>query len=405
MTLPDASAPDAYTFSQKWGDDPFTGLGFTQCPVALIDYGAAIGLSMNECWLLVCILKYKKTPENPYPTQAKLASMVGRDETTIRRLIKGMENKGLLAIEKKRGEAGQWSHCEYNFIALRAALNTAHYAKLKADETATVQKCTVDTNNAGKEPDHRAKSGLTTVQFCPVKKSLKKSLKNTSESGFVGVEESAVGTVVLEQFLSENTDTGELFELTPDAPKSPPPPNASAIFLASFKLAGLPAPTLLPRHHRNLKTYRAAVDAAGLNFAAVCAGFTANPWAAARAHDVGILTAAVPEKWLAPQIEFMSNGYGHGGAENAEPAMVGDYSPHLAYLLDPEYKNRPEVIAREALRDKEVYARWAERDRLIAERAQADAEAQKATSRPKTPLSYYPGGWRSRAAARLQAGK
>lgn len=191
-----------YTFSQKWGDDPFTALGFAQIPTALIDYAAQIGLVPEECWLIVCLLKFKHTPAAPYPSQERLATLIGQSSATVRRLLKRIVRKGLMAVERVRGDLGHYTHSVYDFTPLRAALNECYYqdhpqerpAALKPTkpqataQKTTVQKCTVATTvqKAPQPPrkisrNYRAKSALTTVQNCTLNKSPKEKEKEESE--------------------------------------------------------------------------------------------------------------------------------------------------------------------------------------------------------------------------------
>ena len=186
-----------YTFAQKWGDDPFTLLGHTQVPDALIGYAARLGLKPEECWLIVCVLKFKHTPDNPFPSQARLAQIVGQSEDTIRRLLKRIERRGLMRVERVRGDLGHYTHSVYDFTPLRAALNAAFYQDHpeqrppeSAPVQATVQKCTVapTTPQKGPQPPRKtgrnypAKSGLTTPQDCGPNKSLKEDIEIESEA-------------------------------------------------------------------------------------------------------------------------------------------------------------------------------------------------------------------------------
>ena len=115
------------TFSQKWGDDPFTALGHTQAPNALIEYAARLGLTPEECWLIVCLLRFKHTDQNPYPSQERLAELLGQSERTIRRLVEKLAGRGLMTVEKERGDHGHFTHVVYNLIPLRQALNECHW--------------------------------------------------------------------------------------------------------------------------------------------------------------------------------------------------------------------------------------------------------------------------------------
>ena len=195
-----ASTPaHTYTFSQKWGDDPFTALGHTQVPNALIEYAARLGLAPEECWLIVCLLRFKHTPADPYPSQGRLAALVGQSEDTIRRLLKRIERRGLMHVERVRGDLGYYTHSVYDFQPLRAALNEAYYREHPEERPqpaasaatvqnrtvappATVQNCPVAPPPRKIGRNHPAKSALTTVQICGPNKSLKKKTKRKSSN-------------------------------------------------------------------------------------------------------------------------------------------------------------------------------------------------------------------------------
>jgi len=117
-----------YTFEQKWGDDPFTAMGHTQAPNALIRYAAQLGLDPDECWLIVVIMSFKHTPADPFPKQGTLAEMLGLNRSTVNRKLAGIAAKGYLKIkEPDRTAHGHFAHTVYDFENLRKALNTCYY--------------------------------------------------------------------------------------------------------------------------------------------------------------------------------------------------------------------------------------------------------------------------------------
>ncbi len=191
-----AKGPTAYTFSQKWGDDPFTALGHTQVPDALIGYAARLRLVPEECWLIVCVLKFKHTPDNPYPSQARLAQILGQSEDTVRRLLKRIQRKGLVHVERVRGDLGHYTHSVYDFTPLRAALNEAFYEDhpqerpKTAPPEATAQNCTVAATTPQNVPqpprkiarNYPAKCAVTTMQNCGLNQSRKEDEKTESET-------------------------------------------------------------------------------------------------------------------------------------------------------------------------------------------------------------------------------
>jgi hypothetical protein len=88
------------TFSQKWGDDPFTQMGHTQVPNALVEYAARLGLKSEECWLICCVLRFKYSEDNPRPTQETLARLFGQSVDTVQRTVRKIVAKKLLKIER-----------------------------------------------------------------------------------------------------------------------------------------------------------------------------------------------------------------------------------------------------------------------------------------------------------------
>jgi len=161
-----------YTFSQKWGDDPFTALGHTQLPNALIEYATRIGLKDDECWLIACILRFKHTPSSPFPSQERLAQLLGKSARTIRRRVEAIAGKGLVLIEYPLNDLGQHTHCLYDFTPLRAALNAVYYFD-HPDERPTGQKCPVEPPDTF-DQTHRTLLTPATGQKCPPNKTLRK---------------------------------------------------------------------------------------------------------------------------------------------------------------------------------------------------------------------------------------
>lgn len=116
------------TFSQKWGDDPFTKIGHTQVPNALVDYASRLHLSSEECWLITCILRFKYTADTPLrPTQETLANLFGQSLKTIQRTTQKIIARKFLILERVRGDSGQFNHTIYDFTPLRHALNECYY--------------------------------------------------------------------------------------------------------------------------------------------------------------------------------------------------------------------------------------------------------------------------------------
>lgn len=172
-TVSDDKTAVKCTFAQKWGDDPFTALGHTQVPNALLAYGARLGLAPDECWLITCILSYKFTSADPFPSQDALAAKYGRSVDTVQRVTNSMSAKELLAATRGRNELGHFSHITYDFSALRAALNECYYQdhpQTRPKYSAPVpipQPCgTSDGKARNKSHTARLRRGSFTVRPC-----------------------------------------------------------------------------------------------------------------------------------------------------------------------------------------------------------------------------------------------
>jgi len=172
------------TFSQKWGDDPFTSMGYTQVPNALIQYAAQLELRSEECWLICCVLKFKFDESNPTPRQEDLARLFGQSIDTVQRTAKKIMNKNLLRVERVRSDFGRFTHMVYDFTPLRYALNECYYAdhpqdrprvSIKAAEP-TPQICgmaeqtshTADLRCGNEIKPHRKSAARATPQICGV---------------------------------------------------------------------------------------------------------------------------------------------------------------------------------------------------------------------------------------------
>lgn len=192
------------TFSQKWGDDPFTQSGHTQVPNALISYAHRLGLRSEECWLITCILKFKYDSSNPTPSQEKLAELFGQSVDTVQRTLKKIVDKRLLKVERVRDEeTHRFTHTVYDFTPLRFALNECHYQEHPEErpqmpifpEKATPQKCGMDTqthtaemrHGFSREP-HRRIAAWATPQKCGLDIRNKKSI-NVKEKEALNVRE------------------------------------------------------------------------------------------------------------------------------------------------------------------------------------------------------------------------
>ncbi len=184
------------TFSQKWGDDPFTQMGHTQVPNALVEYAARLGLKSEECWLICCVLRFKYSADNPRPTQETLARLFGQSVDTVQRTVKKIMAKNLLKVERARSDGGTFTHTIYDFTPLRFALNECYYQDHPQDrpkkpivpQITTPQNCGMDNFHHTAElrpgPSHepgRNSAARTTPQNCgPNKKTEQQEEKKDS---------------------------------------------------------------------------------------------------------------------------------------------------------------------------------------------------------------------------------
>ena len=188
------------TFSQKWGDDPFTQSGHTQVPNALIVYAHRLNLRSEECWLITCILRFKYDASNPTPSQELLAELFGQSVDTVQRTIKKIVDKKLLKVERVRDEiTHRYTHTVYDFTPLRFALNECHYQEHPEERPqmpvpispgrATPHFCGLDEQSTqaaflrpgfSSEP-HRKSAASATPQICGVHIENKKNINEQEE--------------------------------------------------------------------------------------------------------------------------------------------------------------------------------------------------------------------------------
>ena len=82
-TKPKSAKPAGCTFEQKWGDDPFTALGHTQIPNALIQY--ALSAEARPRRVLADYPAFcfsSAAPPTHSPGQDTLTAMYGRSVDT-----------------------------------------------------------------------------------------------------------------------------------------------------------------------------------------------------------------------------------------------------------------------------------------------------------------------------------
>lgn len=159
-TKPKSAKPAGCTFEQKWGEDPFTALGHTQIPNALLRYASRLMLAPDECWLITCILLFKRSPADPFPGQSTLTEMYGRSVDTVQRVIKSIRAKGLLETHHKRSDLGHFDHIVYDFMPLRAALNECYYQDHPQERPKCSRMFPMPNKSISNKPDLSYKSAM-----------------------------------------------------------------------------------------------------------------------------------------------------------------------------------------------------------------------------------------------------
>ncbi|MGL5673709.1 MAG: helix-turn-helix domain-containing protein [Plesiomonas shigelloides] len=140
---PETSAVDSseeaieHTLESKWGKTTLS-LGWTGVPNILVERQRALGLTPLDVSLLLILMKYWRDPMNPpYPSKRVIGEMLGRDESTIRKAIKELENKKLLSRNARFMSLGGQTSNGYSMDGLVKALEVeaAEMKRLKDERT------------------------------------------------------------------------------------------------------------------------------------------------------------------------------------------------------------------------------------------------------------------------------
>ena len=86
-----------YTFKDKWGK-PVADSGHTSLPNLLIDHLVDLRIGPSEFLVITCVLKYKWSDENPYPSADTLSKLSGLAPGTVRTQIRKLKKKGLIKV-------------------------------------------------------------------------------------------------------------------------------------------------------------------------------------------------------------------------------------------------------------------------------------------------------------------
>lgn len=125
--------PSTRSLEQRWGAS-VTGRGWTAVPNVLLEYQGRLRLKDQEVMVLLHLMRFWwEKDQIPYPSVATLAKNLGKDERSVRRILKrleehpypqeewGMTPGYLRRIGRKKANGGQDSN-QFNLLPLKRAL-------------------------------------------------------------------------------------------------------------------------------------------------------------------------------------------------------------------------------------------------------------------------------------------
>lgn len=106
------------TFESKWGWGPLSDGGWCVVPLALLEYGARIGLCPEEGWLIVQILSFKWNQSPNACSLELLARRFGSTLEEVHSLLRQLDSKGFLRLVAHPNDNGQVMNWELDFSPL-----------------------------------------------------------------------------------------------------------------------------------------------------------------------------------------------------------------------------------------------------------------------------------------------
>lgn len=83
-------------FKNKWSD-LVRSKGWTMIPNALIFYQRKLQINSTELNVLLILISYwREEDKDPFPSKRNLAKIIGCDESTIRKNLQKLEEKGII---------------------------------------------------------------------------------------------------------------------------------------------------------------------------------------------------------------------------------------------------------------------------------------------------------------------
>ena len=109
---------NSYNFTDKWSPE-IGKWGHTPVPNILVTHQRELGITNGELAVLLGLLMFMWSTNNPFPAVSTLASHSGMASKTIRRHIRSLEAKGLIRRKYRKAITN-----EYDFGPLKSRLHT-----------------------------------------------------------------------------------------------------------------------------------------------------------------------------------------------------------------------------------------------------------------------------------------
>lgn len=156
--------------ANKWGE-MVASYGHTTVPNLLIEHIVDLKLSPSEFLIVVCVLKFKWSDEDPYPSADTLSKLSGLAKNTVRTQIRQLKKRGLVKVVRRTSENNAQQSNGYDFTPLRKKLES--YAqrtpkrasiRLRVDsQPYSPTETKEDAANKTQEKRRRTNSGKTTL--------------------------------------------------------------------------------------------------------------------------------------------------------------------------------------------------------------------------------------------------
>lgn len=109
--------------ANKWGE-LVASYGHTVLPNLLIEHVVDLKLSPSEFLIIACVLKYKWSDEDPYPSADTLSKLSGLAKNTVRTQIRQLKNRGHLKVVLRTNKNNAQQSNGYDFTPLKKKLES-----------------------------------------------------------------------------------------------------------------------------------------------------------------------------------------------------------------------------------------------------------------------------------------